>query len=84
MDGFGQHASEVSAARVSDYQKSFLAVQQLYFLNAVLTKCSLLYLYHRILSVKVAPVLFSISGSEPRAGFRNSTLFSVLYLARTS
>lgn len=57
VDGFGQHASELSPATVSDYQKSFLAVQQVYFLNAVLTKCSLLYLYHRILSVKIAPIV---------------------------
>lgn len=53
-DNYGTHASQLSPATVSDFQKSFLAVQQVYFLNAVLTKCSILYLYHRILSVQTA------------------------------
>lgn len=50
-DHYGTHASHLSSAIVMDFQKSFLAVQQLYFLNAVLTKCSLLYLYYRIFGV---------------------------------
>lgn len=51
VDSYGTHASQLSPSTVSDFQKSFLAVQQMYFLNAVLTKCSILYLYHRILLV---------------------------------
>ncbi|KAJ4394474.1 hypothetical protein N0V93_003692 [Gnomoniopsis smithogilvyi] len=50
-DGYGVHASQLSTSTVSDFQKSFLAVQQVYFLNAALTKCSILFLYHRIFGI---------------------------------
>lgn len=49
--GYGHHANELSVSTVSDFQKSFLAVQEAYFLNAVLTKSSLLFLYWRIFGV---------------------------------
>lgn len=48
-DSYGTHAADLSPATIGDFQKSFLAVQEFYFLNSLLTKCSLLYLYYRIL-----------------------------------
>lgn len=60
-DNYGTHADQLSPSTVSDFQKLFLAVQQVYFLNAVLTKCSILYLYHRILSVQILSFVLSCS-----------------------
>ncbi|KAF3762737.1 hypothetical protein M406DRAFT_18111, partial [Cryphonectria parasitica EP155] len=47
----GQHAAGLPAETVSKFQMSFLAVQEVYFLNAVLTKCALLCLYYRIFGI---------------------------------
>ncbi|KAL4897648.1 hypothetical protein BDV59DRAFT_190567 [Aspergillus ambiguus] len=49
--GLGRHAYFLSEDDVEKYQKSFLAVQLLYFTNAVFTKASLLLLYQRIFGV---------------------------------
>lgn len=49
--GFGQHVYDLPVETVQNFRKSFLAVQILYFTNAVFTKTSLLLLYHRIFGV---------------------------------
>ncbi|KAF9892862.1 hypothetical protein FE257_000451 [Aspergillus nanangensis] len=49
--GFGRHINFISVEEAHNFQKSFLAVQVVYFANACLTKASLLLLYHRIFSV---------------------------------
>ncbi|KAL4782051.1 hypothetical protein BJX76DRAFT_359303 [Aspergillus varians] len=48
---FGKHGSDISTSDIVAYQKSFMAIQLLYFTNAVLTKSSLLLLYQRIFSI---------------------------------
>ncbi|PSR80805.1 hypothetical protein BD289DRAFT_340599, partial [Coniella lustricola] len=48
---YGRHAATLPHKDVVGFQKSFLAVQELYFLNAVLTKTALLMLYHRVFGV---------------------------------
>lgn len=50
-DYYGYHADELSTDTVSDFQKSFIVVQAFYFVNSVLTKSSLLYLFYRIFGV---------------------------------
>ncbi|KAJ5119097.1 hypothetical protein N7476_011448 [Penicillium atrosanguineum] len=49
--GSGQHAYDIPVETVEAFTKSFLAVQILYFTNAVFTKTSLLLLYYRIFGV---------------------------------
>lgn len=49
--GSGQHAYDVPVDTVQDFKKSFLAIQIIYFTNAVFTKTSLLLLYYRIFGV---------------------------------
>lgn len=49
--GYGHHASVLPPEDVMGFQKSFLAVQELYFLNAVLTKNALLVLFYRVFGV---------------------------------
>ncbi|KAJ6178544.1 hypothetical protein N7519_009005 [Penicillium mononematosum] len=48
---YGRHAQYVSAEKVKGFGKSFMAVQLVYFTNAVITKASLLLLFHRIFGV---------------------------------
>ncbi|KAL4947390.1 hypothetical protein BDW69DRAFT_178501 [Aspergillus filifer] len=48
---FGDHAQDIPLQDIIDYQQSFMAIQLVYFTNAVLTKASLLLLYQRIFSV---------------------------------
>lgn len=49
--GYGHHARKLPAEMVVKFQQSFIAVQESYFLNATLTKSSLLYMYYRIFGV---------------------------------
>ncbi|ORY57009.1 uncharacterized protein BCR38DRAFT_355377 [Pseudomassariella vexata] len=51
VDHYGFHADELSAATLIDFQKSFLACQEVYFLDALLIKSSLLYMYYRIFGI---------------------------------
>ncbi|KAJ0426095.1 hypothetical protein BJY00DRAFT_124647 [Aspergillus carlsbadensis] len=48
---FGRHRGDVPVSDVVGYQKSFIAIQLIYFTNAVLTKSSLLLLYQRIFGI---------------------------------
>ncbi|KAL2800951.1 hypothetical protein BJX66DRAFT_104232 [Aspergillus keveii] len=48
---FGRHRGDVPVRDVVGYQKSFIAIQLIYFTNAVLTKSSLLLLYQRIFGI---------------------------------
>ncbi|KAL5339240.1 hypothetical protein BJX70DRAFT_364791 [Aspergillus crustosus] len=48
---FGKHGEDISRADVVGYQKSFVAIQLIYFTNALLTKTSLLLLYQRIFGI---------------------------------
>ncbi|KAI4253431.1 MAG: hypothetical protein LQ352_003697 [Teloschistes flavicans] len=48
---YGHHAIYVGPHRLEEFRKAFVGVQTLYFLNATLTKVSLLLLYHRIFGV---------------------------------
>ncbi|KAL4923821.1 uncharacterized protein BDV17DRAFT_301564 [Aspergillus undulatus] len=48
---FGKHGEDVPDYDIVGYQKSFMAIQLIYFTNAVLTKSSLLLLYHRIFGI---------------------------------
>ncbi|KAJ5780667.1 hypothetical protein N7457_005827 [Penicillium paradoxum] len=48
---YGRHSQYVTKEQRIGFLKSFLAVQILYFTNAVLTKASLLLLFHRIFGV---------------------------------
>ncbi|KAI9374760.1 hypothetical protein BJX61DRAFT_532116 [Aspergillus egyptiacus] len=64
--GFGKHARDLPVHDIVNYQKSFLAVQLLYFTNTVLTKSSLLLFYHRLFGVI--------------RRFRQALLFSTLLL----
>ncbi|KAL4901292.1 hypothetical protein BDW74DRAFT_84770 [Aspergillus multicolor] len=48
---FGEHGDDIPIYHIVSYQKSFIAIQLLYFSNAVLTKSSLLLLYHRTFGV---------------------------------
>ncbi|KAL4941124.1 hypothetical protein BDV06DRAFT_223418 [Aspergillus oleicola] len=48
---FGDHAQDIPLQDIVDYQQSFMAIQLVYFTNAVLTKSSLLLLYQRIFGV---------------------------------
>ncbi|KAL2854877.1 hypothetical protein BJY01DRAFT_243527 [Aspergillus pseudoustus] len=48
---FGRHRQDVSVNDIVGYQKSFVAIQLIYFTNAVLTKSSLLLLYQRIFGI---------------------------------
>ncbi|KAJ5668492.1 uncharacterized protein N7477_007062, partial [Penicillium maclennaniae] len=49
--GAGQHAYDLPVETVEAFAKSFLAVQIIYFTNAVFTKASLLFLYYRIFGI---------------------------------
>ncbi|BCS22383.1 uncharacterized protein APUU_30608S [Aspergillus puulaauensis] len=49
--GFGKHREDNPVENVVGYQKSFMAIQLVYFTNAVLTKASLLLLYQRIFGI---------------------------------
>jgi hypothetical protein len=49
--GSGQHAYDFPVETVQNFKKGFLAIQIIYFTNAVSTKASLLLLYYRIFSV---------------------------------
>lgn len=49
--GSGQHVYDLPVETVQDFRKSFLAIQIIYFTNAVFTKTSLLLLYYRIFGV---------------------------------
>jgi hypothetical protein len=49
--GAGQHAYDLPAETVVAFTKSFMAIQIIYFTNAVFTKASLLLLYYRIFGV---------------------------------
>ncbi|KAL2860649.1 hypothetical protein BJX68DRAFT_90142 [Aspergillus pseudodeflectus] len=51
MYQFGRHHGDVPVSDVVEYQKSFIAIQLIYFTNAVLTKSSLLLLYQRIFGI---------------------------------
>ncbi|KAL4918830.1 hypothetical protein BDW62DRAFT_200472 [Aspergillus aurantiobrunneus] len=48
---FGKHGAEIPITATVAYQKSFMAIQLIYFMNAGLTKSSLLLLYHRIFGI---------------------------------
>lgn len=50
---YGRHVHYISKANVIHFWKAFLAVQVMYFSNAVVTKISLLLLYYRIFGVVV-------------------------------
>ena len=49
--GYGHHASSLSHTTIENYQKSFIAVQIMYFVTSVLVKISILLLYRRIFGV---------------------------------
>lgn len=69
LDYYGYHADDLSADTVSDFQKSFIVVQAFYFVNSVLTKSSLLYLFYRIFGVsRTLPPSKSCSGMSVLAG----------------
>ncbi|KAI4202283.1 MAG: hypothetical protein LQ350_002667 [Teloschistes chrysophthalmus] len=48
---YGHHTIYVGPHRLEEFRKAFVGIQTLYFLNATLTKISLLLLYHRIFGV---------------------------------
>ncbi|OQE37327.1 hypothetical protein PENCOP_c010G03362 [Penicillium coprophilum] len=48
---YGHHAQYITPEKLIGFGKSFVAVQLLYFTNAVLTKTSLLFLFYRIFGV---------------------------------
>jgi hypothetical protein len=48
---YGRHAQYVSPEKRKGFGKSFMAVQLLYFINAVITKSSLLLLFYRIFGI---------------------------------
>ncbi|OJJ00155.1 hypothetical protein ASPVEDRAFT_149127 [Aspergillus versicolor CBS 583.65] len=49
--GFGRHNEDNAVESIVGYQKSFMAIQIVYFTNAVLTKSSLLLFYQRIFGI---------------------------------
>lgn len=51
--GQGKHAADLPPETVVKYDKSFIAVQMLYFVDVVATKAAFLFLYYRIFGVKV-------------------------------
>ncbi|KAL4810186.1 hypothetical protein BDV18DRAFT_54216 [Aspergillus unguis] len=48
---FGRHGDDIPVQDIVEYQKSFMAIQLVYFTNAVLTKSSFLLLYQRIFGI---------------------------------
>ncbi|KAJ5718278.1 hypothetical protein N7488_003924 [Penicillium malachiteum] len=51
LNYYGPNCNALSSGNVQEFGKSFLAIQLVYFLNAVFTKASLLLLYYRIFGV---------------------------------
>ncbi|KAL8702705.1 MAG: hypothetical protein Q9201_004126 [Fulgogasparrea decipioides] len=48
---YGHHTVYVGAHRLAEFRKAFVGIQTLYFLNATLTKVSILLLFYRIFGV---------------------------------
>ncbi|RAO66601.1 uncharacterized protein BHQ10_002613 [Talaromyces amestolkiae] len=51
--GHGKHAADLPEETVIKFDKSFIAVQMLYFVDVVATKAAFLFLYYRIFGVNV-------------------------------